>query len=451
MQSAKKSTRILSALSMAAAAVITAKTAHAASLTLYYGQDTSYANSNNGVFIGTGYTSSGGKDTQGQFQALKGTVTTPTLNLSGPTTITLPVGSYLSLAIDAVVTGAANASSVAGTSKQSDFGAQPSFLGLAELGLTIGSSDLTGAVLTPVGGSSTPSTTISGIPAYSSTGAINAVLGANGGAAANAYSIAPSWTAVHSAGLVQPNEPGFDTTPNSNGGVGTAGTSPGAFPAGGNTGGATGSVSGATKAGLEQFASATNTASYSQATEFIDSLLFQGLKPGTVTLSPTVVAGSTEYWQFASTANKEHQYAATKFGTNDTLGTLPVLVINVGSVGPTSHPIINYSAGPGSPVAGYGSQVATLTVTGSGGSYTVAQASFTAPGDATGTVEAKTFSPASNEEIYALDVLVNGTQATSTQLGVLVAAINSGDSAVGKSIGVVATTSSPSPDPFAKN
>lgn len=450
MQSAKKSTRILSALTMAATAALAAKASHGATLTLYYGQD-AYANSNNGVYTGTAYSVSGTSDTQTQVEHLTG-ANAVTVSQSAPTTITLPVGGFLSIAIDAVLTG--NVNSAAGTEQPADAGPQPSFAGLSSIGLDIPSSDLTGALLTPFSSNTTVQTTIAAIPAYLSTSFLNggtlpttAKLAANGGTSANAYSVKPLWGSVHAPGDVQPNLPGFDTSPASSGGVGTAGATntPGAFITGGNT-----AATGGSLPTVEQFGSATNSNAYSQATEVADNITFKALAAGTVTLAPQAISGSTSYWQAAGTVSSQTAYAPTKFGANDVIGTLPVLVIKIGSVGPTSHPIISYSAASGGVVSGYGPQVATLNVTGSGGQYTVAQASFS-PSDTTGTVEAKTFSPASDEEIYALDVLVNGTQATSTQLGVLVAAINAGDSAVSASSGVVATTSSPSPDPFASS
>jgi len=451
MRSAKKSTKILSALSMAAVAAVGAK-AHAASLSLFYGQGTDYANSPNGIFTATSFSASGSSLTPQSEIDYFGGATAVTPNQSGPTTINLPIGGYLSIAIDAVLTG--NSNPQAGTTKLGDKGvAQPSFLGLAALGLDIASSDSTGTKLAPLSNqsaSSPPATTIGGIPAYNSITNINQFVGANGGVSANAFSSSPSWSGVAGGGVVEPNLPGFDTTPNSNGGIGTAGTSPGAFPSGGSTGGTAGKTNGSTPQSLENFASASNTSTYAAASEFADQLGFVGLAQGTVTLTPVVLPGATEYWTFASIANSTHQYQATHFGAGDSIGALPVIIVNVGNVIPPSstHPIISYSAASGGVVAGYGSQVGTLTVTGSNGSYTTASLSLGTPGDATGTVEAKTFSPASDEEIYALDVLVNGTQATAGELATLVTAINAGDSKVGASVGVVATTIAPSPDPF---
>jgi len=330
MQSAKKSTRILSALSLAATAALTAKTAHGASLTLYYGQD-SYANSNNGVYVGTGYNANTSASDAVEETQFFSSATAQNVNQSGsPTTINVPVGSYLSLAIDALLTGDTNAA--AGAHAKNDVGNEPTFLGLASLGIDITSSDVTGTKLTPIAGATQVNTTVGGLPSYISTGFINGgtsagqkALAANGGTTANAFSVLPTWSAVRSAGVVQPNQPGFDTAPNSSGGIGTAGasTSPGAFPSAGNTG-----ASGASLGPIEQFASATNTVGYNQATDFGDGFVFKALAAGTVTLTTSAIAGSTAYWTTNGTATKTHLYQPTKFGANDTLGTLPVLVIN---------------------------------------------------------------------------------------------------------------------------
>ena len=467
MQSAKNRTKVLAALSMAAAAGISARAAHGVTVSLYYGQDTSYANSNNGVLISNaayrGTTNAiTTLDAAGEpehFTAAN--VTEESVSQVAPTTITLPVGDYISLAIDAVVTGNPSTAPAGSTAP---------YLGLAELGMTFVSSDATGTSLTPYtsGTAGSPDTTIAGLAQYSSTAFLNGPqtinyksgsstfngLGPNGGAGVNAAP-APNLTGVVAPGEEAPNLPGFDTAPNSSGSIGTAGTGNGAFTVSGfNFAGPL-----PTKAQTEAFSSQSNTSGYASATPFADNVTFKALSAGTVTLTPTLLAGSTSYWTVQSATQTKTSfgtstkvsYGSAKLGSGDVVNSLPVLVINIPGTGPVTHPIISYTAGPGSPVTGYGSQVATLTVTGSGGQYTVAQASFGTPGDATGTVEAKTFSPASDEEIYALDVLVNGTQATAAQLGVLVTAINAGDSAVGKSIGVVATTSSPSPDPFASS
>jgi hypothetical protein len=464
MQSAKKSSKVLSALAVAAAAAAAAQTAHAASLTLFYGSDTTYSNSNNGLYTGTTY-GFVGTNTFGQNQFLGGTVAGTPANIGSPTTINVAVGSYLSIAIDAVLTG--NQNSAKGTKQVGDGYTQPTWLGLSALGLNVASSDATGTYLTPISTATAPSTTINGLPSYLSTANINQGIGANGNASGSTATTslgqgwAPAWNPTATApGDVQPNQPGFDTAPNSTGSVGLGATSAsaGAFPFGGQTG-ANGSATGtntakAPKAGLlQQFAAGNNVASYANATDFLDSLAFTALKPGLVTLQPNVLAGATQYWTFNGTAPvgglTTSTYAPTSFGANDSIGTLPTLVINItgGVTTPTGHAILNYAGAANSL---YAPSLGTLTVTGSNGHYSVASMAVPATTNI-GTTEAHTFTPASDEEIWAYDVLVNGSQASASQLATLVTEINTGDVAAGvpASAGVVATTTAPVPNPFA--
>jgi hypothetical protein len=459
MQSAKKSTRILSALSMAAAAGMYASAAHASpTLSLYYGQETSYGNSNNAVMIGSGYNAlSPNFDTEGAHEALSGQ-TLESINASGPTTITIPAGQYLSLAVDAVLTGNANSNSNGSSAGVKDGSvSQPSYLGLSELGMYISSSDAAASLLTPIASpndtAGTPDTTVSTIKAYTSTALVNnGAIGPNGGA----YNVIPAWTGTKGAGNVAPNEPGYSGTANQGGvgffqnGVPGGDTNIVGFIVGGNTQG-----DGTSKSdvqAIEQFAAQNNVGSYSNSTDFFDNLVFQALKAGTVTLAPFLVSQATEYWTntsaVPSSTSVATAYAPSNGFAGGTINNLPVLVIDITpgvSSGPTGVPIISY--GSTTPGAAYGSQVASLTVTGHNGSYAVASEAIS-PASSDGYVAFAGFSPATDEEIFALDVLVNGTQATSSELATLVTAINAGDSSVTASTGVVASTSSPAPDPF---
>jgi hypothetical protein len=448
MRSNKKSAKVLSALAMASAAGIFARTAHAVTLSMYYGSDTNYSNSNNGIFIGNGYDPSpANSNAHDQAQFLTGAVAAITPNIGAPTTINIFAGQYLSISIDAVLTG--NPNEAAGTKQAGDLYTQPSFLGLAWLGINVGSSDLTGTKLTPYSTDTQAETTIAGLPSYLSTGILNvdstpapqAGLGTNDGGGYNAL---PKWTSFQSPGLVQPNLPGYDTAPNSSGrvGFGTAPTS-GVFPYGTNTN-TNARVSTANV--IEAFGSASNTASYAAATDFLDSLTFKALNPGVVTLTPGVVAGSTAFWQYngnvSVSGRTTSSYADTFFSAADKIKAAPVLVVNI--IG-ESHPIAGYS---GSANPQYAPTIGTLVTSTGNGSYTVAQITGLngGLGDTVGTAEAKTFNPSTAEEIFAYDVLVNGTQANASQLAVLASEINFFD---GGTAGVVATTQSRAPDPFA--
>jgi hypothetical protein len=323
---------------MAAAAAASARVAHAVSLGLFYGSDSNYANSNNGIFIGSAYDPTGANtNATGVPQSLTGTVTSVTPNVAGPTTINMPIGSYLSIALDAVLTKNLNAA--AGTQQPGDGFVQPSFLGLGELSMLVTSSDAHGVVLTPYSTATAPSTTISGLVSYQSTAIINSAFGTNGGGGYNAI---PIWGQQSSPGDVQPNLPGYDTAPNSSGGVGVGGTSPtgGAFPNGSGNPDASGRTSvslptSTAEAVLEAFASADNTASYAAATDFLDSLTFKALAAGTVTLAPSAVTGGTLYWQYNGSAPVSGKFASTyrqiEFGAADTVGSFPALVVNITS------------------------------------------------------------------------------------------------------------------------
>jgi len=273
-------------------------------------------------------------------------------------------------------------------------------------------------------------------------------------------------------GEVQPNLATFDTAPNSNGGVGFDHTSGiAAFTAGGNKGPLTGNTPGGLAA-VTQFTSQTNTASYATATDFADNMIFEGLAAGTVTLSPFVVSTSTEYWTatpgaiVSPSSVSAVKYNSTHFAPSDVINNVPLLVIKIGSVTTKNHAIVAFA---GTDTAGYGTQITQGTGTNQGsfnpntgtnalalGNQGGAHGFYTAAtltginggsGAAIDTVEA-TGILAGDEEIFALDVLVNGTQASTAQLTTLVAAINAGDSAVSASTGVVASLVSPVPDPF---
>jgi hypothetical protein len=124
MQSRTKARRILAAVSMAAAGTLAARAAHAQTLTMFYGNDPNYANSNNAIIVGNSYFPSfGTKQTTGGLEYFStGThvnvpIGTPSnaggvasaIGSNGLQTITIPVGDYVSLAIDALLTGNVNA------------------------------------------------------------------------------------------------------------------------------------------------------------------------------------------------------------------------------------------------------------------------------------------------------------------------------------------------------
>jgi len=448
MQSAKKTTKILSALSMAAVATLAAKSAHGATLTLFYGQDPSLANSNNAVVVSPTYNpATSTQNNTGGFEYFGATGVPQAIAPSGPTTINLLVGSYLSLAIDAVLTGVSNPDGGKKTSSKNIV--QPSFLGLSELGLSVGSSDAGAAKLTPISNDAQGASSASGT--YNSTANINTLANgsaANGGTAigpaqgsnGGAYNVIPNWGAITAPGDIKPNITGYTPGPAS-GNVGLNG-----FITGGNTGVGSSTAGGVST--LEAFASSTNVATpgYSDSTEFFDSLVYKGLSAGVVTLTPTVAKGSSEYWTLKTAGapgGAASVYNPTPFGANDVITPLPVLVINViGVSSTTGHSIVSLAA-TASANSNYGSTVGSLTITGSAAlGYTVAQ--VTGLSSTTGNVNTSAWNAQTDPEIYGVDVKVNGTQATPSQLAALLAAINGTDGGLeGPSVGVLASTTDP--------
>jgi hypothetical protein len=511
MRSARKNLRILSALSMAAAGTLVAKTAHGVTLTMYYGNDPSYSHSNNAIIVGTGLQPTSEalfSNAAGGIEYFNNATNVPagsafpgtgifapvssTIGGNGIQTITMPIGDYLSLAIDALLTGNANAdagvNSGTGT-KPSNHQVQPSYLGLSQLDIAVASSDTQGDILSPITFSPTPDI---GNPSAGYTGTVyystanlntsgagqnagsHEELGANGGTSGGAYNIVPAWGSVHLAGGVEPNnapggwnaaggdEPTMDSGPNASGNVGID-----EDPSGGSTSSVLAASN--TPAGVHQVedfaagtAAANATPSYSNATDFIDSLIYQGLGYGLVTLSPTVNAAGTAYWTRtgAGSLTTRTTYGPQAFNVaTDTINNVPMLVIDVfnglnpaGSPGhailalaPTPAANANYPfvvTGTFSPATNAGN--GQITITGGGGSYVAGQ--VTAINGGAGDVEANVgvtgWNPATDPEFFGIQVDVNGSLATTTQLATLIAAID-GDGDVPASFGATASTTDP--------
>jgi hypothetical protein len=482
MHQAKKSKKILSALSMAAVAALGAKTAHGMTLQMYYGNDPTYTNSNNSVLVGTSYATSGSKDTQGEDEYLSGA--TPQAITGGVQTITVPIGDYLSLAIDAVLTGNVNAdagvNSGTGT-KPSNHQVQPSFLGLSQLDVFVpaSSTGVAANILSPITSSGSNVVGKAGAPytgtVYSSTGNLNQSIG-NNTPGQGGYNSAPTWVKVAETGGIEPNSGipiGWNYSGGANGTTdsGSAGTASANIginedPSGGDDSTVLTSASAVnTPTGvklLTQFAG--SSASYGSATDFVDNLIYQGLTAGLVTLTPTVNTAATAYWtrSTAGSTSSLTTYTTDGFDTNSTptiVNNVPMIVIDVvaASSVSSSHAIVNLAATAGANATNYPGQVGvavtgtfspatspTLTVTGGNGSYTTAQVTAinSGAGVATGNVAAATWSPVTDTEIYGVDVKVGGNQATGAQLAALISAID-GDGVAPASVGVVAATTDP--------
>jgi hypothetical protein len=189
------------------------------------------------------------------------------------------------------------------------------------------------------------------------------------------------------------------------------------------------------------------TASYATATDFFDSLAYTANGTGTVTLSPSVHTAGTSYWTrtLPGTTSTASGYLAQEFVLpGDSVGTLPVLVINI-TGGVTSHAIVSLTSASGPAPTLYGSQEGTLHITGSNGSYTHDQ--VTGLTSSTGYVEASTFSPPTDTEVYGVDVTDASGQATSAELAAVVAAIG-GDGIAPASTGIAASSSVSGSNPY---
>jgi len=403
MQSAKKM-KALSVLSMAVAATLGAKAAHGATITLYY-------DNINDVTDGQtyGYAAQGG-----------GT------SYTGPLTINVAIGDTFEFGIDAVVTSNVNpdAGKKTGSSSGKDL-AQPSFLGLSTLSITVPSSDLNASKLTP-GINGSPTGTFAGQPDYNSTASLNSSLGVGSTFGPNS-TITGSNTPVPAWGFSTQG----DVSPTS-----TSGGDVGDHFAIFQGSGAVLSQTAAGAATISQYGA--KTATYAAATDFFDSLSYTAISVGTVSLSPAVLASGTSYWSNtqAGSATVPSGYLAQQFNLGgDVIGTLPLLVINVTTPsGGGGQPII--SLGTSAPST-YGSAEPKLTVTGHNGRYTLAQEAFSPV--PTAFVEANGFNPGTDEEIYALDVQVGGVQANASQIALLVSEIK-GLGAVGASTSISAVS-----------
>jgi hypothetical protein len=401
MQSVKKM-KALSVLSMAVAATLGAKAVHgAAILSLYI---------DNVNVIGTDSQSYG-------YAAQVAASGSPQNSYTGPTTINVAVGDTFEFGVDAVVTGTTNidAGKKYGSSTKADI-TQPSYLGLSSLSIYVPSTDTTASKLSPIQGNGTPPPfqTVSGMPDYNSTASLNNAGGTDTNTGSNnSATPAPNWLAATAGDIWTP-----PTGPQTAGDVGDR------FHIFQGNGSQQNTVSGL--GNVAQYGAATGT--YATATDFFDSLSYSALTTGTVTLSPQADPGGTSYWEntLAGSATVTPGYIATKFtNAGDAVGSLPILVINITAapVGSPSQAILSLAT---SVPTSYGTNEGTATVTGHNGGY---KPGYLAVGpDATSYVQVNGFNPGTDEEIYALDVLVNGSQANSSQIALLVNAIDGTDS-----------------------
>jgi hypothetical protein len=398
----KKKIKNWSILSAAVFTTLGANQARSADLTLYY--DNIIYVTGFGVPQTFSYSTSGGDYSQ------------------IPTTFNVALGDTFQFGIDAVVTNNINPDGGQTTGKVGHVAVQPSFLGLSELGIQIPSTDTTAVKLVPntVG---SPTGTFGPNPDFDSTASLNnsAGIGSAVGPNNNPGGFVPIWN-LSAEGDVSP----MSAT------GGDVGDHIPIFEGNGQT--VSNTANGANTLGQYGAAAAT----FGNATDFFDSLTYTANQFGRVILAPMVNAGDAGYWvntrQGSSTVPSG--YASTAFtNPGDVIGTLPILVINV-TAEPSNQPIISLTAKPFQAPTSYGNLLGTLTVSGHNGNYGVTQ--LTGLNATTGYVEVDGFNPGTDEEIYALDVLVNGVQANAAQIGHLVLSINHGDTMVVPSTPIVA-------------
>jgi autotransporter-associated beta strand protein len=314
MRSARKNfTGTFSAISMAAAAALAAKSASAAvTITPYYGNDQS-GTTPNAVIVAT--------------DSIGDNSTVEHLTQGIVNTINMPLGDYLFMAVDAVVTGDSNPdgglreNAHGITTNTSGSVVQPQYLGLASVGVQVLSSDATASLLQPVA-THVPIGTYHGITNYNSTASVNDTSGNgdNSGYTAgnnSGGSIAPDWAAVQSVGNVAP-------------GVGSAGTS--AQIGGGNLPSVSYTAFGVQK--LQYFASSAASPSYADATEIFDSLAYGtvGSTPGVVTLWPQIYQAATGYWALSTPATTSSPSVYRLIvAQSSQISNLPPLVIDIGN------------------------------------------------------------------------------------------------------------------------
>jgi len=387
MQSTKK-LKTLSVLSMAVAATLGAKAAHGAVLSLYY-------DNINDVTDGQSYGYAQGN--------------TDGVSYTGPLTINVGIGDTVQFGVDAVVTNNVNPDAGKKTGTTGHTLAQPSFLGLSTLSIKVPSSDLNASILAPqtTGG---PTQTFGTLADYNDSVSLNnqGGLGDSNGSNNGTHAVVPIWSNNTPGDVV----PGSLTS-------GDVGDHFAIFQ--GNGAISSNTANGANT--ISQYGAATAT--YANATDFFSQLSYTALHAGVVTLAPGVVAAGTSYWANTQTgtATTPSGYLATTFtNPGDVIGTLPLLVINVTTPPSLAQAVISLTPASGGAPLTYGLSQGSAHVTGGHGSYTVGTATF-AP-TPTGFIEASTFNPGTDEEIYALDVQVGGVQANSAQINTLIAAID---------------------------
>ena len=382
--------------------------------------------------------------------------TTVAVNPTAPA-VTITSGEYVRFGIEAVMTNNAGTAGIPNPVSGSAWdtkniadgdAAAPQYLGIESLADEVLSTDHPGTVLAPLLGSFIG--TYMGEAVYNSTGIINPTI--NSG----------NWgSPLVASGATAPGDP------NTGGEIGPISPlSIGFPPSSADSQSAQESTVGVPEVG----AFSGTTATPSATTSVITGLGFHALGNNTtVTLTPVGILQGMNYWGVgsegqttSSTPPSGHKtgiksdpsYIALGFGSGDIIAPVAPLVVTIGTPGPTG-PIITLTnattaqtqtqltdSGTNTPGAHQGQFTPTsggsntLSVSGSNGSYVKATVTNidNGAGDSGDYVTFQGFSPSSDKEIIALELLDNGTVPTSAQLAAIVADINSAnDTAFGTS------------------
>jgi hypothetical protein len=249
--------------------------------------------------------------------ALTNLVSSIVINQSNPV-VNVPIGDYLSFGISDVLTNNPNPAAGDTSGTNGHTAAQPAYLGIAELGYSMLSSDRAAAYLAP-----------------------NLEAGIRG-------TFASGQVAYYSTAQVQPT-------------VVMPATDPGDIEPGSSTGGDVGinflifagalpELSSGSAKGISILTAFTppsgNTASFANSTPLFDALSYQGVKDGTITLAPQPYLYA--YWMNTGigSGSNPSTYQQVSFGSEpgDTIVPLPALTVNVFGVIPPTHPIISLTA-----------------------------------------------------------------------------------------------------------
>lgn len=358
----------------AAAAAVSPLASHAATVVFSYGT----------INYGTTLSNAG---------VIGGTTGTTAVPANDTLTNVIPVGDYFSIPVNVSVTGNANPE-FGGPYATSNGAPQPKNLGLNSFVTTIADSAVT--TVSPVAGTGT-NTTVKTQPVPTATGQDTFT-----SIDASVFNAATSKGVIQATGTV--GDPPTYNDP-------IAGTinSPNVDP------------SSATQ--LNKLTLGTTTDTTGDNGSIWKNLIYKVLANGTAVLTPNFQSAAVVHVAQAGTTSAAPAYGGRALGAGDNVTYLPTLTIVDGATSSTAtHPIVSLTA-EGSQVSGYGhNTLTTLHVQGANGKYF--PAADTGVSAATADVEVTGFSPATDNEVYALEIT------GSTAIANIIAEINASNTGV---------------------